>query len=315
MLMRDGMPRRLAAATVGVHPSTLARWKRRNEDGRRLARPRGPDRVALQHQVAQAVELVRDLKGLVGAEALRHSVPGLSRRLAASIKAETCRAMERERKKRVERITIATPGLLRGFDAMVVGRQYLFIAGDGSVPYRTSWSLEPHYTGHAVARFLGNDLRRHGAPLVLRMDRARQHLTASVRRVLDRHQILVLHGPPHRPAYYGQLERQNEEHRKWLARAEAEPVVPATLAAMIDALNGKWRRRELGWMTAAEAWAARPKAMPDRTTFQREVEDSARRIREEIDLRGKPADLPWRLAIEQTLARHRFMVRKIGGWC
>src|SRR5262249_20196448 len=65
-----------------------------------------------------------------------------------------------------------------------------------------------------------------GAPLVCRLDRARQHHTAAVLAALRRHGVLILHGPPHCPRYYGPLERQNREHRQWLAMQPA----PTSLA-------------------------------------------------------------------------------------
>ena len=175
----------------------------------------------------------------------------------------------------------------------------------------------PRYTGAAVARFLEHDFHRHGPPLVIRMDRATQHETVAVKRVLRRNEVLTLHGPPNRPTYYGQLERQNGEHREWLSRLQYESPVALEpkLAAMIDALNRKWRRRELSWQTASEAWTARRELAVDRSTFRDEVRQRTSRLRGRLDLRGKPADLPERLAIEHTLARRGLLIRKIGGWC
>jgi hypothetical protein len=223
--------------------------------------------------------------------------------------------MERERKRHLKRITITIPGVLRGFDAMELDGQYLFVAADGSVPYRTSWLLSSEYTGTKVARFLGDDLRRHGAPLVLRMDRAKQHATTLVKRVLERYQVTVLQGPAYRAAYYGQLEHQNQEHRRWLDRLDpGQPLLPSTLKAMMGALNGRWRRRELGFRTAADVWKARPQLPLGHAAFRQEVERRTAKIQERIS-RGKPADLSRRLAIEQALLHHGLMVRKPGGWC
>jgi len=251
----------------------------------------------------------------VGAASLSHSVPGLSRRQAAQIKAQTRRELERARKQHLERITITRAGVLRGFDVMELERQYLFVAGDGSVPFRTSFALEPRYDGRAVARFLNLDFHRHGAPLVLRLDRARQHETALVRRVLDGYAVQALHGPAHRANYYGQLERQNEEHRQWLDALPAGALPARAVPLMMEALSSGWRRRELGWRTAEEAWRARPRTPLGRTSFCQEVKRRAACIRKEADLHGKPADHPKRLAIEQTLARRGFLVRNPGGWC
>lgn len=314
-LMGEGLPGKLAATAVGRDVSTLRRWARRARGDETLARHRGPWHEPGSREVARARRLVHELHGLVGAASLSHSVPGLSRRQAAQVKAETCTELERARKGRLERITITQAGVLRGFDVMRLNRRHLMVAGDGSIPYRTSWAIEPRYDGPAVARFLNQDFHRHGAPLVLRVDRARQHTTELVRRVLLGYGVLGLQGPAYRASYYGQLERQNEEHRQWLSHAPAHGAPAAEVATMMEALNGKWRRRELGWRTAKEVWRKRPRRTLDRRTFRQEVERRAARIREETPLRGKPADYPERLAIEQILARRRLLVRKRGGWC
>jgi len=237
--------------------------------------------------------------------------------MAAMVKAATCTAMEHERKRQLERIRILQPGILRGFDAMALAGGHLFVASDGSVPFRTSWALVPRYTGGAVARFMRHDFSHHGAPLVIRLDRAKQHQTSVVKRVFEHNEVLPLHGPPNRPTYYGQLERQNAEHREWLSRLQhlRPGELPAKLAAMIDALNRKWRRRELAWQTAAEAWTARPQIAIDRRALRQEVTRQATRLRGRLHLRGKPADLPERLAIEHALARRGLLIRQTGGWC
>ena len=72
------------------------------------------------------------------------------------------------------------------------------------------------YVAESVAAALELDIVNHGAPVAYRLDRARCHDTPVVRQVLDRQSILALHGPAHHPGYYGQLERQNREHRAWL---------------------------------------------------------------------------------------------------
>src|SRR5262249_53103437 len=97
--------------------------------------------------------------------------------------------MERERKASLVRGSITQPGVLRGLDAMylqcVEGRLFALIAADGAVPYRTSVTVGPRYDQHLVARALRTDLESHGAPLVLRLDRASAHATSLVLELLD----------------------------------------------------------------------------------------------------------------------------------
>ena len=245
---------------------------------------------------------MQDTHGLIGAEALRHSVPGLTRRAAAGIKLDTCRLMERERRKGAERVTVAVPGIVRGFDAMELGgrgrdHSHALIAADGCVPFRTSWVVSPRYDGPAVADILRRDFDTFGAPLVLRLDRASGHDVPAMRALLDDNRVLPLHGPSYYARYYGQLERQNREHREWLA-ASAGPV---DLDTMMAALNGRWRRSTLAWHTAAELWEARPSIDVDRQALADDVNDRAARLRRRLNSAPRSQDLAWRLAVKQAL--------------
>jgi transposase InsO family protein len=301
------------APLAGVDPSTLRRWRcGRCERGRRTV----PASVA-----SRAEQIVRDLHGLIGAAALARALAGLSRRQAARIKVRTLTLLERERQASLTRISVDRAGLIRGLDAMHLSTQdakcYALICADAAIPYRTTASLGLHYDAALVAGTIERDIATHGAPLILRADRARAHDSPLVKKILEEHQMLMLHGPPRYPCFYGQLERQNREHRAWLD-ALADPVgepMQALLERMIDCLNTLWPRRSLGWKTAAQAWNARPDIHIDRQAFKKEVQDRARCLEHHIDLRAKPADLVERLAIEQTLANLGYLHRQMGGWC
>jgi hypothetical protein len=96
-MRRLGLEPRLAAAVVGVSASTVRRWCAARRRGQPLRRRRGPARaVPNAAQVVQAVDLVREMNGLMGAASLARST-GLSRRQAAAIKRTERTAMERER--------------------------------------------------------------------------------------------------------------------------------------------------------------------------------------------------------------------------
>jgi transposase InsO family protein len=304
------------APLAGVDPSTLRRW--RCTRCRRSERPRRPVPPSL---AARAEHLVRDLSGLIGAAALSRAVVGLSRRQAARIKHVTLTLIERERQQTLTRVSVGAAGLIRGLDALQLSiadaKCYALVCADAAIPYRTSISWGGHYDAALVARTLERDIERHGAPLILRADRARAHDSPLVRRILERHQVLMLHGPPRYPRFYGQLERQNREHRAWLA-ALIDPLgepMQALLERMLHCLNTLWPRRSLGWKTATAVWNARFDIKVDRQAFKKEVQDRARRLERHIGLRAKPADLVERLAIEQTLENMGYLQRQSGGWC
>lgn len=302
-----------AAHLAGVDASTVRRW--RCERGERTTR-------AIPASLAtHARQLVRELHGLIGAAALSHAVAGLSRRAAARLKSSTLTLLERERQQELTRIRVAQAGLIRGLDAMhlstVRGKCYALVCADAAIPYRTMVNLGERYDAELVAHTIEHDIERNGAPLILRADRARAHDSPIVKKILEEHQVLMLHGPPRYPCFYGQLERQNREHRAWLAALmdpHGQPM-QVLLEQMIHCLNTMWPRRALGWKTAAEAWNARADIRIDRQAFTKEVQSRARHLERNVDLRAKPADLIERLAIEQTLGNLRYLHRQKGGWC
>jgi transposase InsO family protein len=258
---------------------------------------------------------VRQSRGLFGAEALSHAVPGVSRREAAAIKRATLTALERERKSTLSHVVVTEPGVIRGFDAMHVctteGPLYALCAGDGCVPFTTSIAVVARYDGPAVASALDQDFCEHGAPLVARMDRASCHRTDDVAVTCRDHQVLVLHGPPRHPRFYGQLERQNRDRRVWLQRAARPP--PELLASELERnrviLNSEWRRRSLDWLTAEERWKRRQSLSIDRLELSDHVDDLTARFAAELESRVYDG-LARRLAIEVALTQRGFLRRE-----
>jgi transposase InsO family protein len=173
------------------------------------------------------------------------------------------------------------------------------------VPYRTTIDAVPEYRSHAVAEILARDFEKYGAPLVLRLDRASVHRTPEVEEVATHFGVLLLHGPPRHPRYYGQLERQNREHRAWLNALGPISLdeLRAECGAMQAAFNGLWRRGTLGFRTAGEMWSERVAIVEDRASLRREVEDR----RDQLLRKELPKDLAERLAIEQTLIEHNYL--------
>ncbi len=297
-----GVPLALAAALCGYDERTLRRWRASVEVGRPLrerARACPPSPEAIE----EVARIVRTSHGLMGAEAIRRSITGVSRRQSAAIKAETLTQVERERKAQCARVTITAPGVLRGFDAMYVATtaemSYLLIAGDAAVPYRTTIDVVDAYDAEHVAKTLERDIATHGAPLVYRLDRAACHDEPRVVSLLEANGVLILHGPPRHPGYYGQLERQNREHRAFLTWSGliSREALAAECESMRHALNETWPRATLNWNTAATVWRQRPPVSVDRAAFREEVDERAARREAE----GLRADLAQRLAIEHAL--------------
>lgn len=236
-------------------------------------------------------------------------MPGASRRQAAVVKHETLTQMERERQAACRHLVPAFPGLIRSFDQLVMnttcGPWYALISADTASPYVPVRCSRPATT---VAQSLPPSRRTSpplAPPLVWRADRAKAHQTPDVRAILERFGVFLLHGPPRYPQFYGSLERQNREHRAWLASlGRLDPgELHARFSSMLVSLNTLWRRPSLGWLTAADAWSARPNLDLDRNQLRLEIQHRAALIARHLDARASSVDMASRLAIEQTLTQ------------
>jgi transposase len=311
-----------AARLVGSSSATLRRWSRRAESSTLLKQRPGPGARTLPSAEQRSLvdDLVRELDGQIGAAALSKSVAGLSRRDAAKLKQQTLSEMEAERKAAAGRMIVTAPDVIRGFDPVFAvaaeGRRYLMPVADAAVPKRTTVEVKKRYDADAVYEVLKKDIEDHGAPLVYRMDRAKQHDHPKVRALLAEHKVLRLCGPAYYPQYYGQLERQNREHRAMLdAMGPVEtPVMAARSREKIAAIDTRWPRRALGWRTAQEIWQNRIQLIVDRDELRCDVQRIAEAIRQENRCRGFPADMAERLSIEAALTKRGFLSRQ-GGRC
>jgi transposase len=311
-----------AAQLIGLSVATLRRWGRRARQSLPLRQRPGPGARTLPtpEQRAQADDLVRTLDGQIGAAALSKGVPGLSRREAAKLKRHTMSRMEAERKAATHRIIVRAPDIIRGFDPVfaeaVEGRRYLMPVADAAVPKRTTVELKERYDAETVYEVLKKDIDTHGPPLVYRMDRAKQHTHHKVMALLSEHRVLLLQGPPHYPQYYGQLERQNREHRAMLKAMG--PVETRTMAVRsrekIEAMDARWPRRGLGWRTAQEIWQNRSPLTENRDELRRDVQRITEKLRRNHGGRGFPADMAERIAIEAALTKRGYLTRE-GGRC
>src|SRR5258706_8796028 len=317
---RLGSPE-LAAVALNVGASTVRRFALRARDGEVLVQHRGPGpkrRPSLK-AIKCVATLVRVSEGLLGADTLRRSVHGISRREAAVIKSKTETAMERERKAAAVRVLIAVPGVLRGFDSLDLatteGMRHFLACTDGCVPFRTSSDLVKHYDSHAVAKILDRDFTEDRAPLVLPDDPAKQHESPEVNAVLAKHGVLLLHGPPRYGQFYGQHERQNREHRGFLRHpgVVTARAVKRAIPRMLNVLNAVWKRASLGWKTSREVWMERLALNVDRAKLRAHVDALEVKIGRKLVARGKSAVQARRFAIEAALTQMGLLCRVSGG--
>jgi len=302
--MRElGVPRDLTARVLGLSRSTLLR-RAHGVTGRRRARRLPPSALTC----AAVDRRVRATKAQIGAASLAKA-EHISRRQAAILKHDVCTCLERERRDGCARVRVSVPGVVRGFDQLYIltdrGRAFLLPITDAAVPFRTSCALTLRYDDEAVACALERDFDEHGAPLVLRLDMASQHRTDRVRALLARRGVLFLHGPAHHPRFYGQLERQNREHRSYFGRAETVPMcdVESRRDAMLDALNRLWPRRALCWKTPLDVWTTRPDVRENRDLLRQDVEGKMLCWRQ----KGVPESAAMRLAVIAALTERGYL--------
>jgi transposase InsO family protein len=306
------VPNALCARVLGTSTSTLGRRIRTAERRPRPSRRRPTDAA----RCSTARSIVRATHGLVGATNLAKRC-GLSRREAAAIKRAEIIEMEHERKARCQRVILAAPGVVRGFDAMHIAcgeaALYLLIASDAAIAYRTSIAITERYDAAHVIAALRADFETHGPPLVLRLDRIACQRTPEVDALLTQYGVLALHGPPRYPQYYGQLERQNRDHRAWLRCLElsTKHALENAMAALKTALNDIWPRPTLGWCTPAELWERRKTLDVDRRELRFDVQRRA------LELASKRLDplCANRIAIESALTERGLLTINRGGYC
>jgi hypothetical protein len=314
-LTASGVPARLACAAAGITGATARRWKQRQGDGAPMRRRRGPrpEVIVPLEAKARAEEVLDAAHGCIGAAPLAVA-SGLSRRTAAAVKAEHLTRKEHERRSEAVRVSVV-PGVIRGFDAMDVKGVPVLVSAEAGMPYRTSICVVESYDSASVAATVARDFALNGAPLVWRVDRWKAHETEEVLKVLAEHQVLLLHGPPRHPCFYGQLERQNREQRAWFDAMAPGTCLRTACESMREAFNELVPRRTLGWLTAGQAWRARAPVMVDRGELKLDVEERVRKLREQEALRVAYPGLIERLAIQGALIDRGLLRLTKGGWC
>jgi hypothetical protein len=304
------IPTRVCAQVLGVSPSTVRRLKQaralrraceRAEDSR-TTRPRPLDRpcdpwpgrrrwpVACDRSAAAA---------LCGNQAARGARDGA--RKACTLRERRARGAERDARIRCDALEA------------IERKAYWLVAADAALPYRTSIATVTSYDTASVVEALRVDFEVHGAPLVLRLDRIACQRTPEVDALLDSYLVLALHGPPRHPYYYGQLERQNRDHRAWYRLLP--PVTLRELAAagcdMRTSLNALWPRPTLDGCTAEQAWQRRRPVDVDRHELRHEVE----RCTTHLLAGGAKSLTARRIAIESALMNRGLLTINQGGWC
>jgi transposase InsO family protein len=135
----------------------------------------------------------------------------------------------------------------------------------------------------------------HGRPERLLTDNGavftgsyRGHGWVALERELTALGITLTHSKPYHPTTCGKIERFHQTLKKWLTRQDPAPTI-AALQAQLDTFTEHYNHhrphRGAHRQTPADAWAARPRAVPARQGIQ--ISEHFRVRKDRIDANGK----------------------------
>ena len=139
-------------------------------------------------------------------------------------------------------------------------------------------------------------ISRHGRPERLLTDNgavftgaSRGHGWVALERELAALGIISSRSKPYHPQTCGKVERFHQTLKKWLAKQDPPPATVAGLQASIDTFgdyyNNNRPHRGTGRRTPAQAWTARPRAIPTRQGIK--ISEHFRVRRDRVDNDGK----------------------------
>jgi transposase InsO family protein len=135
----------------------------------------------------------------------------------------------------------------------------------------------PVFNGPALAAALAKAVASYGYPATYLTDngaifngRPRGGGMTSFERTLAANKVRVRHSTPYHPQTCGKVERFHQSLKNWLTHQPPARSV-AQLQTQLDIFRGYYNNvrphRALGRRTPAQAYAARPKAVPDAAAF------------------------------------------------
>jgi transposase InsO family protein len=161
----------------------------------------------------------------------------------------------------------------------------------------------------AVCRNLEAAFERYGAPLVLKHDGGSIFHGKRIQKLLRRHRVTELTGPPHYPQYNGKKERSMRDIKSF-ERAMGRHAPRSTLTGRIEAaihdLNEVRPRPVLGGRTAREVYERDRIRLPERRKFIQEVNRTERTLRAQATTR-RQRDGARRRAVEHVLLAYGLM--------
>lgn len=288
-----GTPLHAFATAVGVNRKTLWNWRDRLSRGRELT-----DRSPVPHAPAQALSEETRQKILAAYEASHRTYGGRTLEAATGVPHATCDrviALHRERHEAVAkeppaRVEILAPLVVLAADSARVedwtGTGWRFMTfEDEHSRLALRLLFQRSIRGWTVRRALKDVFDHVGVPLLFKTDRGREFKSRAVQNLLAAHGVLWFAGPPYYPEFNGKNERSHDEFLRFVRGDPAWPCVVGSalrtlfVKALVH-LNREKPRLVLDGKTSAEVFHTKCQPAIDRKSFNEEVYEYGRKLKE-----------------------------------
>lgn len=234
------------ALMLGVSTRTLRNWKKTLGDSRPMGRPR--TQITFNEILLISKEWKR--QGFRGSRSVIEALPNLRVRLIRKIISELKkrRRLKRARFFSKHRISIRkiAPATFHTLDATYLTKNQLLLVGkDRGSQMISANPIVGKFNSESTIKYLENLRTKNQLPLVLSTDNGAQFCSKLVNDYLEKNKIIHLKSLPHTPQHNGSAEIGIRELKETM-------VDTKSLETALNALNTRFRRRVLGYKTAAE---------------------------------------------------------------
>lgn len=304
----------MMADVLGIAVLSLARWRRRQVDGRRSSGRRGrPEGINAEVKWKIRVCYVkhyrqwgpRVLAAWARREGLGRYHPDTIARVIEDLKEKP------EEKPRPRSYEITCPGAMWSEDGAGFkerGRKKeLLVLQDECSRFKANWRLAGGPAKASdVEDYLQEAFEKYGPPLVLKHDGDAIFHEKEVKNLLERYEVVSLTSPPRYPPYNGKKERSIRDIKSYeRAKRRHCPGTPLLerLAEAIHDLNEQRPRPVLRGRTAREVFDSDRGKLPDRRVFRKEVKEVEENLLE-VACSRKEQNAARRKAVEVVFLRY-----------
>jgi hypothetical protein len=305
------------AAALGVRRTALERWMRRREVEKGTVERCGRPAVIGEEARRRIRACYRDHFSQWGPQVLgrwcvREGVGQWSATTIAAVIADLRQQKEPERP--AVRYEMTASNVMWSEDGTGFRdrgkKRELLVVQDEHARLKLHWRLVGGPArAEDVHAYLAEAFQRHGPPLVLKHDGDAIFHEARIAELLRRHQVVELTVPRGYPRYNGKQERSMRDIKSYVRAMRRHGVrgsLRERLCATMQDLNEERPRPVLGGRTARESYQQDQTALPDRSVFIREVDETERSLRAAATSR-RERDSSHRRAVETVLMRYGLM--------